>query len=153
MELNVFVTISLFAIFKIEINFIFIAGILTIIGYSINNTIVVFDMIRDRLSTVKKLNEESLIKTVNESASITLRRNILTSITTLSAIIVLLLMNTTGVKEFNLTILFGLTFGTFSSLFIAPYIWTKLEINRLKHPKKIDEDDEITERIIKGING
>lgn len=110
-------------------------------------------MIRDRLSTVKKLNEESLIKTVNESASITLRRNILTSITTLSAIIVLLLMNTTGVKEFNLTILFGLTFGTFSSLFIAPYIWTKLEINRLKHPKKIDEDDEITERIIKGING
>ncbi len=150
---DVFVTISLFAIFKIEINFIFIAGILTIIGYSINNTIVVFDMIRDRLSTVKKLNEESLIKTVNESASITLRRNILTSITTLSAIIVLLLMNTTGVKEFNLTILFGLTFGTFSSLFIAPYIWTKLEINRLKHPKKIDEDDEITERIIKGING
>ena len=150
---DVFVTISLFAIFKIEINFIFIAGILTIIGYSINNTIVVFDMIRDRLSTVKKLNEESLIKTVNESASITLRRNMLTSITTLSAIIVLLLMNTTGVKEFNLTILFGLTFGTFSSLFIAPYIWTKLEINRLKHPKKIDEDDEITERIIKGING
>ena len=71
-------------------------------------------MIRDRLSTVKKLNEESLIKTVNESASITLRRNMLTSITTLSAIIVLLLMNTTGVKEFNLTILFGLTFGTFS---------------------------------------
>ena len=62
-------------------------------------------------------------------------------------------MNTTGVKEFNLTILFGLTLGTFSSLFIAPYIWTKLEINRLKHPKKIDEDDEITERIIKGING
>ena len=150
---DVLVTISLFLIFRIEVNFIFVAGILTIIGYSINNTIVVFDMIRDNLSKTKKINEETIKEVVNYSASVTLRRNILTSVTTLSAIIVLLLMNTTGVKEFNLTILFGLTFGTFSSLFIAPFIWEKLEIHRIKHPKVNKDDNEPEELIIKGING
>ena len=62
-------------------------------------------------------------------------------------------MNSTGVKEFNLTILFGLTFGTFSSLFIAPFVWEKLEIHRIKHPKINKEDKEPEELIIKGING
>lgn len=150
---DVLVTISLFIIFRIEINFIFIAGILTIIGYSINNTIVVFDMIRDNLKNKKKIDESVIKEVVSYSTSITLRRNILTSVTTLSAIIVLLLMNTTGVKEFNLTILFGLVFGTFSSLFIAPYIWEKLEIHSIKHPKDKSEDKEVEELIIKGING
>ena len=150
---DVFVTVSLFIILKIEINFIFIAGILTIIGYSINNTIVVFDMIRDKMKSVKNITEEKLKEVVNLSTSITLRRNLLASITTLTAVIVLLLMNTKGVKEFNLTILFGLTFGTFSSLFIAPYIWQKLEIHKLKHPKKEKkEDNGPEEKLIKGIN-
>lgn len=150
---DVFVTVSLFIILKIEINFIFIAGILTIIGYSINNTIVVFDMIRDKMKNVKNVTEEKLKEVVNLSTSITLRRNLLASITTLTAVIVLLLMNTKGVKEFNLTILFGLTFGTFSSLFIAPYIWLKLEIHKLKHPKKEKkEDNGPEEKLIKGIN-
>lgn len=150
---DVFVTVSLFIILKIEINFIFIAGILTIIGYSINNTIVVFDMIRDKMKSVKNITEEKIKEVVNLSTSITLRRNLLASITTLTAVIVLLLMNTKGVKEFNLTILFGLTFGTFSSLFIAPYIWQKLEIHKLKHPKKEKkEDNGPEEKLIKGIN-
>lgn len=150
---DVFVTVSLFIILKIEINFIFIAGILTIIGYSVNNTIVVFDMIRDKMKSVKNITEEKLKEVVNLSTSITLRRNLLASITTLTAVIVLLLMNTKGVKEFNLTILFGLTFGTFSSLFIAPYIWQKLEIHKLKHPKKEKkEDNGPEEKLIKGIN-
>ncbi len=150
---DVFVTVSLFIILKIEINFIFIAGILTIIGYSVNNTIVVFDMIRDKMKSVKNITEEKIKEVVNLSTSITLRRNLLASITTLTAVIVLLLMNTKGVKEFNLTILFGLTFGTFSSLFIAPYIWQKLEIHKLKHPKKEKkEDNGPEEKLIKGIN-
>lgn len=150
---DVFVTVSLFIILKIEINFIFIAGILTIIGYSVNNTIVVFDMIRDKMKSVKNITEEKIKEVVNLSTSITLRRNLLASITTLTAVIVLLLMNTKGVKEFNLTILFGLTFGTFSSLFIAPYIWQKLEIHKLKYPKKEKkEDNGPEEKLIKGIN-
>ena len=105
------------------------------------------------MKSVKNITEEKIKEVVNLSTSITLRRNLLASITTLTAVIVLLLMNTKGVKEFNLTILFGLTFGTFSSLFIAPYIWQKLEIHKLKHPKKEKkEDNGPEEKLIKGIN-
>jgi len=150
---DVLVTIAIFTTLRFEINFIFIAGILTIIGYSINDTIVVFDMIRDKYNLEKNKTPESLTKLVNESISLSLRRNMVTSITTLTAVIVLLLMNTSGVKEFNITVLIGLTAGTFSSLLIAPYIWLKLEIKNLKKPKKEDnEEKEIKERLIKGIN-
>jgi len=98
-------------------------------------------------------NEETIKETVIKSMSLSLKRNILTSITTLTAIIVLLLIGTSGVKEFNITVLIGLISGTFSSLFLAPYIWLKLEIYRLKNPKKEkDEETEIEERRIKGIN-
>lgn len=151
---DVLVTISLFAILRLEINFIFVAGILTIIGYSINDTIVVFDMIRDKMKNLKNKTEENIKDVVNSSIALSLKRNILTSITTLSAIVVLLFMNISSIRTFNLTVLFGLTAGTFSSLFIAPYVWLKLELHNLKHPKeKKDEDDEIEEKIIKGING
>ena len=151
---DVLVTISLFAIFKIEINFIFVAGILTIIGYSINNTIIVFDMIRDKMKSIKNINEDKIRDVINTSTSLTLKRNLLASLTTLIAVIILLLMNTNGVREFNLTILFGLTFGTFSSLYIAPYILYRLEVHKFKHPKikKDVLDDEPQERLIKGIN-
>ena len=149
---DVLVTISIFVIFKVEINFIFIAGILTIIGYSINDTIIVFDMIRDKMKLVKTVDETSLINTVNNSIKLSLKRNILTSVTTLSAIVVLLMMNISAINEFNYTVLIGLLAGTFSSLFIAPYIWLKLEIRNIKHPKKKDEDDELEEKLIKGIN-
>lgn len=150
---DVLVTISIFSIFRIEVNFIFVAGILTIIGYSINDTIVVFDMVRDKLKQAKKINEETITNSVKESISLSLKRNTITSITTLTAVIVLLLIGTNGVKEFNITVLIGLTAGTFSSLFIAPYIWSKLEIYRLKNPKKDEkEETETKEKLIKGIN-
>lgn len=152
---DVLVTISFFTIFRIEINFIFIAGILTIIGYSINDTIVVFDIAREKVSSLKTKTEENLKNVVKESISFSMKRNILTSITTLTAIITLLALSTTGVKEFNITVLIGLIAGTFSSLFLALYIWLKLEIHNIKHPKikkDDDEDDETYEKLIKGIN-
>lgn len=151
---DVLVTIAIFGMLKIEVNFIFIAGILTIIGYSINDTMVVFDMIRDKYNTTKNINENSIKDIVNTSISLSLKRNMLTSITTLAAVIILLIMNTTGVKEFNITIFIGLLSGTFSSLFIAPFIWMKLENHNLKNPKKKNDNDEeeVKERLIKGIN-
>lgn len=149
---DVLVTISLFIIFNIEINFIFVAAILTIIGYSINDTIVVFDMIRDKINSLKDKNEKSLKEVINDSIKLSLKRNMLTSITTLSAVIVLLVMNISSIREFNIAVLFGLFAGTFSSLFIAPYILYKLELRSLKHPKKDDDEDELEEKLIKGIN-
>lgn len=151
---DLLVTMAVFAILKIEINFIFVAGILTIIGYSINDTIVVFDMIRDKLNKEKKITEETVKNTLKESISLSLKRNIITSATTLTAVIVLLIMNASGVKEFNITVLIGLLAGTFSSLFVAPFIWQKLEIQRIRNPKedKNDNEPEIKEKLIKGIN-
>ncbi len=150
---DVLVTISIFAILRIEINFIFIAGILTIIGYSINDTIVVFDIAREKVNSLKNKTEETLTNVVKESISFSMKRNILTSITTLTAIITLLALSTTGVKEFNITVLIGLLAGTFSSLLLALYVWLKLEIHSIKHPKqKKDDDDEDYEKLIKGIN-
>lgn len=151
---DVLVTISIFAILRIEINFIFIAGILTIIGYSINDTIVVFDIAREKVNSLKNKTEETLTNVVKESISFSMKRNILTSITTLTAIITLLALSTTGVKEFNITVLIGLLAGTFSSLLLALYVWLKLEIHSIKHPKqkKDDDDDEDYEKLIKGIN-
>lgn len=148
---DVLVTISLFAILRIEINFVFVAAILTIIGYSINDTIIVFDLIRDNLKKEKKIDDEALENVVNNSIKSSLKRNILTSITTLSAVAILLIMNISSIKEFNLAVLFGLIAGTFSSLFVAPYIWLTLEKRSIRRPKK-EEEVEVEERLIKGIN-
>ena len=148
---DVLVTIGLFAILRIEINFVFVAAILTIIGYSINDTIIVFDLIRDNLKKEKKIDDETLENVVNNSIKSSLKRNILTSITTLSAVAILLIMNISSIKEFNLAVLFGLTAGTFSSLFVAPYIWLILEKRSIRRPKK-EEEVEVEERLIKGIN-
>lgn len=150
--INVLIVVSLFTIFRIEINFIFIASILTIIGYSINDTIVIFDIIRENLKNNKNNNKtEEINKTINNSIKRALVRNILTSITTLSAVIILLILKTDGIYEFNMALLFGLTFGTFTSLLISTNLWRIFELKKIKKPKK-DDDNEPEERIIKGIN-
>lgn len=142
--------IAAFIIFNIEINFIFIAAILTILGYSINDTIVIFDLIREKKKEENKasISDEVI---VNECLSKAVTRSILTTITTLTSVVVLLILGATEIKEFNIAILIGLIVGTFTSMFIAPYVWIKLEKkDRLK--PKIEYDDGPEEKIIKGIN-
>ena len=142
--------IAAFIIFNIEINFIFIAAILTILGYSINDTIVIFDLIREKKKEENKtsISDEVI---VNECLSKAVTRSILTTITTLTSVVVLLILGATEIKEFNIAILIGLIVGTFTSMFIAPYVWIKLEKrDRLK--PKVDYDDGPEEKSIKGIN-
>lgn len=142
--------IAAFIIFNIEINFIFIAAILTILGYSINDTIVIFDLIREKKKEENKtsISDEVI---VNECLSKAVIRSILTTITTLTSVVVLLILGATEIKEFNIAILIGLIVGTFTSMFIAPYVWIKLEKrDRLK--PKVDYDDGPEEKSIKGIN-
>ncbi len=153
---DVVVVFSLFAIFRLEISVMFIAAILAIIGYSINNTIVTFDRIRENLGKIddKKLTREKLYEAANQSIKDTFLRSIYTSITTLLPIIALILFASSGILTFNLAMLFGLIAGTYSSLFIASYIFLLLErknIGKKKKPKVI-YTDEVEERQIKGIN-
>ena len=157
-----------FCIFRLEITTIFIAAVLTIIGYSINDTIVTFDMVRDnynkklmaKIGKKKKdieevkLDEEELISVVNDSVRITLFRSILTTLTTILPVICLMIWGAREVVNFNIALLVGFIAGVYSSIYISNQIWLMLEIRKIKKPKnkKNNDDDELEELQIKGVN-
>lgn len=151
---DVILTILLFGLFNIEINSTFIAAILTIIGYSINDTIVTFDMIRELYKEKKNVKtSEDINKIVDTSVKRVLSRTILTSVTTIIPVIMLLIMGAKEIVNFNIALLVGFIFGTLSSIFVSNYLWSKLEYIRITKPiKDDDDDDEITEYKVKGIN-
>lgn len=117
---DVLILISVYAIFRIPVNSPFIAAILTIVGYSINDTIVVFDRIRENLKDRRK---ESYAQIANESIKSTLSRSINTSLTTVIVISGLYIFGVQSVKIFALPLIVGISVGTFSSIFIASPIW------------------------------
>ena len=122
------IILSIAAITGIEINTTFIAALLTVLGYSINDTIVIFDRIREN---IEKLNNYVSLKALtNQSLNQTLLRTINTSITTVIVIMSLILFGGTTIKEFCIVLLIGILSGTYSSLCIASPIIVKL------HPKK-----------------
>ena len=150
---DVVLTILFFGLFNIEINSTFIAAILTIIGYSINDTIVTFDMIRELYKEKKNVKtSEDINKIVDTSVKRVLSRTILTSVTTIIPVIMLLIMGAREIVNFNIALLVGFIFGTLSSIFVSNYLWSKLEYIRITKPIKDDDDDEITEYKVKGIN-
>lgn len=151
---DLLITLSIFAIFNISVDFIIVASLLTIVGYSINDTIVVFDRIRDNRNKLyknrKKLTDEELENLVNVSSNETITRNVWTSITTIAAIVTLLCVGLNDILTFNIAILAGLIAGTISSLLIAPRVWMLLERRSMDRPE--EEDDEPTEMKVKGVN-
>lgn len=151
---DVLIILALFAIFHIPVDFIIVASLLTIIGYSINDTIVVFDRIRENRSKIyrnkKKLTMDELNNLVNISSKETVSRNIWTSITTITAVVTLICVGLNDILTFNISILIGLIAGSFSSLLIGPKLWTILEKRSIDKPE--EDDDEVEELKIKGIN-
>lgn len=122
---DLLITVTVFVLLQIPVNSSFIAAILTVLGYSINDTIVVFDRIREN----KKLGRFSNLKDlVNGSISQTLQRSINTSLTTLFTITAIYILGVSSIKEFALPLIIGIISGTYSSIFIASpiwYLWTK----------------------------
>ena len=165
---DVLMIILFFCIFKLEITSIFIAAILTIIGYSINDTIVTFDMIREnykkklqqKIGKRKKniedihLNDEELIDLVNDSVRTTFTRSVLTTLTTIFPVICLLIFGAKEIFNFNIALLVGFIAGVYSSIYISNQLWLILESRRLKKSPKKDDNDkkEISEIEIKGVN-
>ncbi|MBP3635171.1 MAG: protein translocase subunit SecD [Bacilli bacterium] len=151
---DVIMMICLFSIFNVEINTMFIAAILTIVGYSINNTIVIFDRIRENISHSTKRTKEEYEKKVDESIKQTLFRTINTTITTMLPIIMLLFFGAREIFEFDIAILFGLVAGTYSSVFLSSQIWLRIELKDKKNGKtenkKVKKAPD--ELLIKGIN-
>ncbi len=122
---DVMITIGVYAILNREINTSTIAAILTIMGYSLNDTIVVFDRIRENTPMTGKLGYNMVI---NNSINATLSRSINTSVTTLIPVILLLVLGTTALKDFALALTIGIITGTYSSIFFASpvlAVWNK----------------------------
>ncbi len=126
---DVLVVLAVYAIFNIPVNSSFIAAILTIVGYSINDTIVVFDRVREN---VRRMKREDNFTIANVSINQTILRSVFTSVTTLLVIGSLFVYGTPAVKEFATPLLAGVIAGTYSSIFIASPIWAILKTNKSK---------------------
>ncbi len=118
------IMISFYIIFRVPVNTSFIAALLTILGYSINATIVIFDRIRENARLSKKT---SFADVVNTSIWQTLGRSINTSLTTLFTLVVLYIIGVQSIKEFALPLIVGIVAGTYSSVFISGPVWAALK--------------------------
>ena len=126
---DVLVVLALYAVARISVGSPFIACMLTVIGYSVNDTIVIFDRIRENLATTVKRDKESLAKVANESISQTLSRSITTSVTTAVTVLMLLILGTSSIREFALPLLVGVVTGTYSSICLATELWYLMRAN------------------------
>jgi preprotein translocase subunit SecF len=126
--------------FRVEVNLDVLAAILTIMGYSLNDTIVVFDRIREQ---VQKSNVRDLASLINEAISNTLSRTVLTSMTTFFVVLTLFLFGGEIIKPFSFTLLVGIIVGTYSSIFIASplLIWLGFKVDDYR--KKLAEKEKI----------
>lgn len=121
---DVLIMVSAYLIFRIPVNSAFIAAVLIVVGYSINDTIVVFDRIRDTSRYAKTSNPE---KIADESIVATLTRTINTSLTTLLVVLALAIFGAPSIKELALPLLAGIMTGTYSSICIASPVWVSLK--------------------------
>ncbi|MCR5396227.1 MAG: protein translocase subunit SecD [Lachnospiraceae bacterium] len=126
---DVLVVLALYAVARISVGSPFIACMLTVIGYSVNDTIVIFDRIRENLATTVKKDKESLAKVANESISQTLSRSVTTSVTTAIMVLMLLILGTSSIREFALPLLVGVITGTYSSICLATELWFLMRAN------------------------
>ncbi len=121
---DVIIALGLFAIFQVEVNLATIAAFLTIVGYSLNDTIVIFDRIRENFKIEKR---KSVFEVINHSVNQSLSRTLNTSITTFIPVIILFIFGGAVLRGFSLALLVGVVVGTYSSMYIANpilYAWT-----------------------------
>ncbi len=136
------IVLSLFAIayllgFAVEIDQVFIAAILTVIGYSLNDTVVVFDRIREALNDRV---DEDLQETINGAVNNTLSRTLITSVTTLLVVLILFIFGGEALKGFSFALLIGVVVGTYSSVFVAtPLVLDLYSKNAIEHERELLE--------------
>ncbi|MEK4561680.1 protein translocase subunit SecDF [Staphylococcus sp. FSL K6-3157] len=130
---DAFIIVAVFSLFRLEVDITFIAAVLTIIGYSINDTIVTFDRVRENLHKLKVITKKSQIDDiVNRSIRQTMTRSINTVLTVVIVVISLLAFGSPSIFNFSLALLIGLISGVFSSVFIAVPLWGIMKKRQLK---------------------
>ena len=132
---DVIVTLGLFSILGLEINLSIIAAVLTIVGYSMNDTVVIFDRVRENL---RKYADIKIYELTNISINETLSRTLITSITTLLALLSIFFFGGEILKGFSLAMIFGIIFGTYSSIYIANTVLVRLKVTQ----KTVLRDDK-----------
>ena len=125
---DVLAVLTAYILIRITVGNTLIACVLTIVGYSINNTIVIFDRVRENLSTVKKQTPQSWYDVANLSLTQTLTRSVNTSVTTIVMVLLLYVLGVPAIKEFALPLMVGLLCGTYSSIFIATELWYEMKV-------------------------
>ena len=133
---DVIVTLGLFSFLGLEINLSIIAAVLTIVGYSMNDTVVIFDRVRENL---KKYSDIKIFELTNISINETLSRTIITSVTTLLALLSIFFFGGEILKGFSLAMIFGVIFGTYSSIYIANTVLVRLDVSQ----KTVIKEDDI----------
>jgi len=124
---DVIITLGVFSLFNLEINLSIVAAVLTIVGYSMNDTVVIFDRVRENL---KKFSDIKIFELTNISINETLSRTIITSVTTLLALLSIYFFGGEILKGFSLAMILGVIFGTYSSIFIANPVLVFLRISQ-----------------------
>ena len=124
---DVIITLGIFSLFSLEINLSIVAAVLTIVGYSMNDTVVIFDRVRENL---KKYADIKIFELTNISINETLSRTIITSVTTLLALLSIYLFGGEILKGFSLAMILGVIFGTYSSIYIANPILVMLKVSQ-----------------------
>ena len=124
---DVLLTLGIFSLFSLEINLSIVAAILTIVGYSMNDTVVIFDRVRENL---KKFSDIKIYDLTNISINETLSRTIITSVTTLLALVSIYVFGGEILKGFSLAMILGVIFGTYSSIYIANPILILLNVSQ-----------------------
>ncbi len=124
---DVIVTLGVFSLFSLEINLSIIAAVLTIVGYSMNDTVVIFDRVRENL---RKYSDIKIFELTNISINETLSRTIITSVTTLLALLAIYFFGGEILKGFSLAMILGVVFGTYSSIYIANTVLVRLRVSQ-----------------------
>lgn len=137
---DVLIMISFYAVFRIPVNTAFIAAILTVVGYSINSTIVIFDRVRENKGLIGR---RSIPEVIDISVWQTMRRSVYTSLTTLFTIGALYVLGVQSVKEFALPIMVGIISGVYSSVFVSGSVWFMLKSKMGEKPVYKYEEENV----------
>ena len=124
---DVILTLGVFSFLSLEINLSIVAAVLTIVGYSMNDTVVIYDRVRDNL---RKFSDIKIFELTNISVNETLSRTIITSVTTMLALLSIFIFGSEILKGFSLAMILGVIFGTYSSIFIACPILVSFKVNQ-----------------------
>ncbi|MBS4208988.1 protein translocase subunit SecDF [Bacillus sp. FJAT-50079] len=130
---DAFFIVAIFSLTRLEVDITFIAAVLTIVGYSINDTIVTFDRIRENMIAKKRLKtEEDIAEVVNKGLHQTLTRSINTVLTVIITVVAILILGSESIRNFSIALLVGLLAGAYSSIFISAQLWYDLKVRELR---------------------